>query len=120
MKDATQVFGRVDQDLSALDACVKMLELFRHGFEMAESIIDSDRAQFLNAVVKLSEENKIMVLKIEDLEMSVAFHEANGRVDATRIQSLEERFDDLKNAVSHMEDKLCTCGDEVRVFPCNL
>jgi len=57
-----------------------------------------------------------MALKIEDLETTVAFQEANGQVDATRIQTLEERFDDLRNAVFHMEGRLCTCGDEVRIF----
>jgi len=57
--------------------------------------------------------------KIKDLEMTVAFQEANGQVDTTRIQTLEEQFDDLKNVVSHMEGRLCMCGDEVRVFCCN-
>ena len=39
--------------------------------------------------------------------------------DTTRIQTLEEHFDDLKKAVSQMEGRLCMCGDEVRVFCCN-
>jgi len=29
---------------------------------------------------------------------------------------LEGRLDDLTNLVGHMQSKLCTCGDKVRVF----
>ena len=50
------------------------------------------------------------------MEMSLAFAESNTRVDATRIQRLEEQFDDLSNKVEHMQGKLCTCGGKVRVF----
>ena len=79
-----------------------------------------DNRLLLKKVLDVEEKNRKLSAEVEDLQTTVAFQEANGQMDATRIQSLEERFDNLKNAVSHMEGKLCTCGDEVRVFPCNL
>jgi len=64
----------------------------------------------------LEESKKEYAERIEQLEMSLAFTESNARVDATRIQRLEEQFDDLSNKVAHMQTKLCTCGGQVRVF----
>ena len=90
MKDTTQVFGRIDQDLEVMNMHMKLLERFHNGFEMTELIVDSDRARLLHQVLKLEEEKKGMVSKIEDLKTSVAFLKANGRVNAMRIQTLEE------------------------------
>lgn len=122
MTDATAVFDRIDKDLDALDTHVKLLELFHHGFEMAESVIDSDHSQFFNSVVRLTEENKKLKElvegykeRIETLEMGLAFANSNGQADAMRIQRLEEQYDDLRRDVSAMQDKLCTCG-KVQVF----
>jgi len=80
-------------------------KIFKRGF-----LHDSKRAD------TLEESKKEFAERIESLEMSLAFAESNAGVDVTRIQRLEEQFDDLSNKVEHMQSKLCTCGGKVRVF----
>ena len=77
---------------------------------------ETDYSRFLFRLHTLEESKKEFAERIESLEMSLAFAESNAGVDATRIQRLEEQFDDLSNKVEHMQSKLCTCGGKVRVF----
>ena len=116
MTDATDVFSRIDRDLSALGGRVGLDE---HRMKEFKTMLDSfeiDYSQFLFRLHALEESKKEYTERIESLEMSLAFAESNAGVDATRIQRLEEQFDDLSNKVEHMQEQLCTCGGKVRVF----
>ena len=82
---------------------------------MIQSFKD-DYVKVLFQVHELEQGRKAQLNLIEALQMDVAFYESNSAVDAQRIEALEGRLDDLTNAVGHMQSKLCTCGDKVRVF----
>jgi len=115
--DATSVFGRIDKDLSSLDGRLKAAEQCYNGFALTESELQRDNRLLLKRVLDVEEKNRKQSSEIDDLQTTVAFQEANGMVDTARIQKLEEQYDDLKNALSNIEARLCTCGDDsVRVF----
>jgi len=114
--DATAVFSRIDRDLSALGGRVGLDEHRMKEFKTMLDSFETDYSRFLFRLHALEESKKEFAERIESLEMSLAFAESNAGVDATRIQRLEEQFDDLLNKVEHMQSKLCTCGGKVRVF----
>ena len=114
--DATAVFSRIDRDLSALGGRVGLDEHRMKEFKTMLDSFETDYSRFLFRLHALEESKKEYAERIESLEMSLAFAESNAGVDATRIQRLEEQFDDLSNKVEHMQSKLCTCGGKVRVF----
>jgi len=114
--DATAVFSRIDRDLSALGGRVGLDEHRMKEFKTMLDSFETDYSRFLFRLHALEESKKEFAERIESLEMSLAFAESNAGVDATRIQQLEEQFDDLSNKVEHMQSKLCTCGGKVRVF----
>jgi len=114
--DATDVFSRIDRDLSALGGRVGLDEHRMKEFKTMLDSFETDYSRFLFRLHALEESKKEYAERIESLEMSLAFAESNAGVDATRIQRLEEQFDDLSNKVEHMQGKLCTCGGKVRVF----
>jgi len=72
---------------------------------------EDDYSRVLFRIHALEQAKKEHVNRIEILEMGLAFIELNGQADMMRIQRLEEQFDDLSNAVSMMQGKLCTCGN---------
>jgi len=114
--DATDVFSRIDRDLSALGGRVRLDEHCMKEFKTMFDSFETDYSRFLFRLHALEESKKEYAERIEQLEMSLAFAESNAGVDATRIQRLEEQFDDLLNKVAHMQGQLCTCNGKVRVF----
>jgi len=114
--DATDVFSRIDKDLSALGGWVSLDE---HKLKEHEAMIHSfedDYSKILFRIHELEQGRRAQLNLIESLQTDVAFYESNSAVDAQRIEALEGRLDDLTNLVGHMQSKLCTCGDKVRVF----
>ena len=114
--DATAVFGQVDKDLSVLGGRVSLDE---HKLKEHEAMIKSfedDYEKVLFRIHKLEQGRKAQMNLIDALQMEVTFFESNSGAAAQRIQHLEEQFNDLSNKVTHMEGRLCTCGDKVRVF----
>ena len=116
MTDATDVFSRIDKDLSALGGQVGLDERKLMEHETMIRSFEDDYSKVLFRVHELEQGRKAQMNLIESLQTDVAFYESNSAVDAQRIKALEGRLDDLTNAVGHMQNKLCTCGDKVRVF----
>jgi len=101
--DATDVFGRIDKDLSALGGRVGLDE---HKLKEHEAMIKSfedDYSKVLFRVHELEQGRRAQLNLIESLQMDVAFFESNSAVDTQRIEALEGRLDDLTNLVGHMQ-----------------
>ena len=114
--DATAVFGRIDKDLSALGGRVGLDEHRLEGHKAMIKSFEDDYSKVLFRVHELEQGRRAQLNLIESLQTDIAFYELNSTVDAQRIEALEGRLDDLTNLVGHMQSKLCTCGDMVRVF----
>jgi len=114
--DATAVFGRIDKDLSALGGRVGLDEHKLEGHEAMIKSFEDDYSKVLFRVHELEQGRRAQLNLIESLQTDVAFFESNSAVDAQRIEALEGRLDDLTNLMGHMQSRLCSCGDKVRVF----
>ena len=114
--DTTEVFGRINKDLATLDAHLKTVELYCNGFKLTKSIFEDNCTKLLKRVLELESENKKLASKVEDLEMTIAFHDANGH--AVNYPLSRQRGTRPNSESQRCQVAGCVIGESVRGVGC--